>query len=110
MTSALGFNRILPSDLVTLGLGQRFTPRTSFRLTGSYMRSSDFYYSGLLRGYWAQAQLEYALRSDLFASINYGYQYQKNSIWELADIPHFDRSIVSVSLQYVWPSIRLLSE
>jgi hypothetical protein len=110
MISALGYSRVLPSDVVTLGLGQSFTPRTNFRLSGSYTRSSDFDYSGLLKGYGAVAQLEYALAANLFASANYTYQYQENSIKVLADIPHFDRSIVFVGLQFTCPSIRLRSE
>jgi hypothetical protein len=110
MTSALGYDRILPSDLVTIGYGQRFTPRTSLRLSGSYLRGSDFYSPGYLRGWWGRAQFEYALRADLFASINYAYQYQKNTIEDLADVPHFDRSVVFVGLQFAWPSIRLTSE
>jgi hypothetical protein len=110
MTSALGFSRILHSDVVTLGLGQRFTPRTSFRLSASYLRSADFDYAGLLEGYSGSAQLEHALHSDLFASINYAYQHQKNTIIALSGIPYFDRSIVFASLQFVWPSMRLLGE
>jgi len=110
MTSALGYNRVLPSDVVSIGWGQRLTNRTNFRLSGSYQRSSDFDYSGLLRGYHARAQFEYALLSSLFASINYTYQYQKNTIDVLQNVPHFDRSIVFASLQYTWPSIRLNRE
>jgi hypothetical protein len=110
MISALGYRRVLPSDVVSVGLGQRLTDRTNFRLSGSYMRSSDFDAAGLLRGYSGQAQFEYALLSSLFASINYNYQYQKNSITLLQDIPRFDRSMVFVRLQYAWPSIRLKSE
>jgi hypothetical protein len=110
MVSALGYSRVLPSDVVTLGFGQRITPRTNFRLSGSYTRSTDFDYSGLFKGYGAGAQYEYALAANLFASVNYTYQYQKNSIKVLADIPHFDRSIVFVSLQFTCPSIRFRSE
>jgi hypothetical protein len=110
MTSALGYSRVLRSDEVTLGYGQRFTPRTNFQLSGSYMHSTDYDYSGFLRGYWGRAQLEYALLSGLFASINCTYQHQKNSIGTLSDIPYFDRSIIFISLRYVWPSMRLLSE
>jgi hypothetical protein len=110
MVTALGYSRILPSDMVTLGIGQRLTDRTSLRLSGAYLRSSDFDYSGLLTGYYARAQFEYALRSDFFASINYAFQYQKNTITTLPGIPHFDRSVVFLSLQYAWPSIRLRSE
>jgi hypothetical protein len=110
MISALGYTRVLPSDVVSIGVGQRLSEKTNFRLSASYMRSSDFSYSGLLRGYSGQAQFEYALRSDLFASINYTYQYQNNSIQVLQDLPHFDRSMVFGRLQYAWPSIRLKSE
>jgi|WetSurMetagenome_2_1015567.scaffolds.fasta_scaffold153227_1 hypothetical protein len=110
MTSALGYSRILPSDVVTLGFGQRFNPRTNLRLSSSYTRSSDFDYKGLLKGYGAQAQFEYALASSLFASCNYSYQYQKSTINVLASIPHFDRSVVFLRLQFAWPSIRLKSE
>jgi len=110
MTSALGFQRILPSHVFTLGYGHRYTPRTMFRVAGTYLRSSDYEQPGTLQGAGVQAQLEYALRPDLFASVSYGYQYQKNTIPDLANLPHFDRSAVLVSLQYVWPSIRLRSE
>jgi len=110
MTSALGYSRVLRSDNVTVGIGQRFTPRTNLRLSGSYLRGSDFEFSGLLTGYNAQIQLEYALLSNLFVSGNYSYQYQKNTIVTFADLPHFDRSVAFVRLQFVWPSIRLRTE
>jgi hypothetical protein len=110
MISALGYSRVLPSDVVTLGVGQRLTSRTNFRLSSSYTRSSDFDYSGLLKAYGAGAQLEHALAANLFASANYTYQYQKNSIKALADVQHFDRFVAFVSLQFTWPSIRLRSE
>jgi hypothetical protein len=110
MTSTLGYSRVLPSDNVTVGIGRRFTSRTNLRLSGSYLRGSDFDYAGLLTGYSAQAQFEYALTSNLFISGNYNYQYQKNTIPVFVDLPHFDRSVVFVRLQFVWPSIRLRSE
>jgi hypothetical protein len=110
MVSALGYSRILPSNVVTLGMGQRLTVRSSFKLDGSYTRSSDFNYDGLFNGSNVRAQYEYALSSYLFASVNYTYQYQKNSIMVLANIPHFDRSVVFIHLSFALPSIRLTSE
>ena len=110
MMTALGFDRVLPSDMVTLGLGQRISERTSFRLSGSYMHGADYDYAGLLQGYFGKAQFEYALHSNLFVSANYTYQRQSNTISRLSDVPYFNRSIVFVSLQFAWPSIRLMSE
>ena len=107
MSSIFGYHLILPSDIVTIGLGQRITDRTSFQLNGSYRRSHDFNDSGLLRSYSGGAQFEYALTSTLFTSVNYTYQYQNNSIRMLADLPHFDRSMVFVGLQYAWPPLQL---
>ena len=107
MLSIFGYHRILPSDTVTIGLGQRITDRTSFQLNGSYRRSQDFNDSGLLRSYSGGAQFEYALTSTLFASVNYTYQYQNNSIQIFADLPHFNRSMVFVGLQYAWPPLQL---
>jgi hypothetical protein len=110
MTSVLGFYRVLPSDTISVGLGQRISQKTNVRLVGSYMRSSDFDDSGLLRSYSASASFEYALTSNLFASANYTYQYQNNSIGVLNYIPHFDRSMVFAGIQYVWPSLKFGQE
>jgi opacity protein-like surface antigen len=110
MMTAIGFDRVLPSDMVTLGLGQRISEKTSFRLSGSYMHGADYDYSGTLQGYYARAQFEYALHTNLFVSANYTYQRQSNSIGGVSDIPDYNRSVVFVSLQYAWPSIRPLSE
>ena len=107
MSSVLGYRRILPSDIVSIGLGQRITDKTNFQLNGAYRRSRDFNDSGLLQSYSGGAQFEYALTSTLFASVNYSYQYQNNSIRTLADIPHFDRSMAFVGLQYAWPPLQL---
>jgi len=102
MMSALGQRRILPSDVVSIGLGHRLSDKANLRLSGSYIRSVDFDYAGELNGYSGSVQFEYALTSHLFASAGYSYQYQKNSIWVITDIPQFNRSMVSFGLQYVW--------
>jgi hypothetical protein len=110
MISALGLARILRSDLVTLGFGQRLTNRTNFRLSSSFMHGSDFDYSGLLNGCITRIQYEYAISPHVFASANYAYQYQKTTIAAFADIPHFSRYTVFVGLQFAWPSIHLTKE
>jgi hypothetical protein len=110
MTSATGYSRILMSDIASLGFGQRIASQTSSRLSGSCTRSSDFSNSGHFYGCSLQAQLSYAIASNLFASADYTYQYQQNAITVLTGIPHFDRHLTFVSLQYAWPSIHLRSE
>jgi hypothetical protein len=110
MVSALGFRRVLPSDSVSVGFGQRVAQRANIRLIGAYIRSSDFNESGSLRRYSAGASFEYAFLSNLFASINYTYQYQNNSIPVLNGIPHYDRSMVFAGIQYVWPSLKFGQE
>ena len=107
MSSVVGYRRVLPSDTVSIGFGQRITDKTNLQLNGVYRRSRDLHDSGLLQSYSGGAQFEYALTSTLFASANYSYQYQKNSIRTLADIPHFDRSMIFVGLQYAWPPLQL---
>jgi hypothetical protein len=107
MTSALGYDRVLWSDSITFGFGQRITDRSNIRLSASYMRGSDFVVSGRLQGLYGQAQFEYALLSNLFASVNYTHQYQENTIRVLTDVPHYDRSMVFGSLRFSWPAIRL---
>lgn len=107
MISALGLTRLMRSDVVTLGFGQRFSRRINSRLTGSYMRGRTFSDAGALRGYFLRAQFEYAFLSNLFASANYGYQNQRNTIMALANIPYFDRHVAFLTLQFAWPSTRL---
>jgi hypothetical protein len=110
MITALGYSRILPSDSVTISLGQRLTDRMNLQLSGSYLRSSDFEVSGRLNGSNARAQFEYALLSNLFVSINYVYQNQKNTIAVLSNMPYYNRTTAFLSLQYAWPAMRLRSE
>ncbi|HSW39096.1 MAG TPA: hypothetical protein VLL97_06355, partial [Acidobacteriota bacterium] len=110
MTSALGYDRVLWTDSVTVGLGQRISDRSNLRLSTSYTRSSDFDLRGLLRGLYGQAQFEYALLSNLFASVNYSHQYQENTITVLTDVPHYDRSMIFAGLRFSWPAMRLRSE
>jgi hypothetical protein len=110
MTSANGYSRTLMSDIVSFGFSRRLMYRTNSRLSSSCSRSSDFYNSGHLYGCSAQTQLSYALASNIFAEANYAYQYQKNTNVTLTGIPHYDRHMAFVSLQYTWPSINLRSE
>jgi hypothetical protein len=107
LTTAIGFSDVYQSDIVTIGMGQRLWTRLGIQVSGSYYHSEALTYSGLLKSYRGRAQLQYALRSDLFASINYGYQHQKSTTAALRGIPYFNRSMISVSLQYAWPSRRL---
>jgi hypothetical protein len=107
LTTAIGFSDVYQSDIVTIGMGQRIWERFGIQVSGSYYRSEGLTYSGLLKSYRGRAQLQYSLRSNLFASINYGYQHQKSTAAALRGIPYFNRSMITGSLQYAWPSRRL---
>jgi len=106
MRSVSGSWMLLPSDTVTVGLGQPLGSRTNLRLMGYYQRSSSLRESGLLTAYQGVASMEYAIVSGLFASASYSYRYQENSISSLSGIPHAERSTISFGLQYAWPSGR----
>ncbi|MDR1726336.1 MAG: hypothetical protein LBT74_00140 [Acidobacteriota bacterium] len=109
MSTPLGYWRILPSDSVSIGYGQRITDRANFRLMGAYRRSHDYDADGLLRNYYGSASFEYSLTRNLFASANYAYQYQNNSInipAFVSSIPRYDRSMIFAGLQYAWPALR----
>ena len=106
MMSVSGFRQLLPSDTVSVGLGQPIGSRLHARLVGNYQRSSAFSESGLLISYQGQASMEYVIAPGLFASCNYTYRRQKNSINSMASISHVERSTISAGLQYSWPSGR----
>jgi len=76
---------------------------------GAYRRSHDYDADGLLRNYYGSASFEYSLTRNLFASANYAYQYQNNSInipAFVSSIPRYDRSMIFAGLQYAWPALR----
>jgi hypothetical protein len=106
MMSVSGFNRLLPSDTVTVGLGQPLGNRVNLRVMGYYLRSSDYNDSGHMSAFQAQASMEFIRASGLVASANYTYRYMENFISSLSGIPYYERSTVSGGLQYTWPSRR----
>jgi len=107
MHSVSGFREQLPSDTVLIGLGQPLGNRTSLRLMWHYLRSSDVRKSGTLSAHQCQASIQFIIASGLYASANYSYRYQINSIHTLSGIPNSDRSTISGGLVYSWPSRRL---
>ena len=106
--SVSGFNRLLPSETVLVGLGQPLGERANFRVIWYYQRSSDFSENGHLTAHQGMASMEYIILSGLYASVNYTRRYQENSINSLAGIPSSNRSMFSLGLTYSWPSGRSL--
>jgi len=102
--NGFGFSRLLPSDTVSVGLGQPIGNRTTLRLIWYYQRSSSRRDSGNLSAYQGSASIQYIIVSGLFASGNYSYRSQKNSISSLQGISQSDRSTFSGGLVYSWPS------
>ena len=106
MKSVSGSRLLLPSDTITVGLGQPLGSRINVRLMGYYQRSTPFNDTAGLTAWQGMASMEYFIGAGFIASANYSYRYQKNSITLLSSVPYAARQTVSVGLQYVWPSVR----
>ena len=106
MRSVSGSRLLLPSDTVTIGLGQPLGSRTNIRVMGYYQRSTQFNDTGALTAWQGMTSMEFLIGAGFVATANYSYRYQKNSINLLSSVPYAERQTVSVGLQYVWPSGR----
>jgi hypothetical protein len=105
LSSASGLSRLMHSDAISVELGNRITSRVSSRLTSYYTRSSESLAAGTLKTLAGNASLEFALRNDLFLSLNSSYQNQQQSNFSYGGL-QVNRFSAYVSLQYVWPSRR----
>ena len=104
--SVSGSRLLLPSDTVTVGLGQPLGSRANIRLIGYYQRSTPYNDTGVMTAWQGMASVEYLIGSGFIVSSNYSYRYQKNSISLLSSIPYAERQAVSIGLQYAWPAGR----
>jgi hypothetical protein len=103
--SAIGIASVLQSDQGIVTLGSRMTRWLNLQLSMSFLRGFERIQSGRIRQYHASAGVDFALRSDLVASINGVYVNQTGT--ELGSIPlDFERYVAYVGLQYVFPGSR----
>jgi hypothetical protein len=105
LTAASGLSRLMHSDAVGFNLGYRITSRVGSRLVSNYTRSRESFSNGTLKTIAGNASLEFALRDDLFLSLNSSYQNQQQSDFSYGGL-QVNRFSVYAGLQYVWPSRR----
>jgi hypothetical protein len=102
-SSASGLSQLMQSDSINGNLGYRFTQRVSTRLSTYYTRSRELLAAGTLKTLTGTGSLEFALRNDLFLSLNGSYQDQRELNFSYGNL-NVNRLSVYVGLQYVWPS------
>ncbi len=101
-TSAIGISRLMQSDILSAEVGHRISSRVSAILQSYYYRSSDQYYGGVLKTLSGGGGFEFALRHDLFVTINGYYQNQRTQDFSIEGL-RLSRLTAFLGLQYVWP-------
>jgi hypothetical protein len=105
MQSVSGLNGLFYSDGATATLGRRMTNWATVTLSSGYYRSKGVADSGLIELLSGNGALEFALRPDIVASLNYSYQNQHSRNLDLYNLA-YNRYVASVGLQYIWPATR----
>jgi hypothetical protein len=114
--SANGISQAFQSNLFTLGWGQKITRWMNLRINASHVYSSDAIVSetspagsntiaGSFKNFYVAPSLEFRFLRNVIASVNYKYQNQKNTLTDVTGVSNINRSIASVGLQYLWPSL-----
>ncbi len=103
LSAYFGQPGIFASNYGTISFLQRISRKMSAQASGYYQRGNEYRGAGRLEYYGGIAGLEYGLRPDLVASINYSYRNQRTIGTEFTSWA-FDRSVVYAGLTYLWPS------
>lgn len=106
-TSAIGLSTLLSSDVISALYGRRITRWMRGSLQSYYYRSSELSGTGVLRTFSSGAELEFALRRDLVASLNGFYQNQNTRNFSIHGLGGINRISAYVGLQYFWPPRRV---
>jgi hypothetical protein len=104
-TTSIGLPGMYISDMATADIGQRLTQRMSIQVNFRYCKNVSYLRPGrydIIRG---NAILEFALRPDLIAVVDYSYWDQS---WRGLLVPVLDttRWAAYAGVQYIWRSSR----
>ena len=103
-TSAIGLSDLLISDIYSTSYGYRINPWVNTSLQAYYYRSSELD-GGLLETFSGGGGLEFALRRDLFLTLNTYFQNQQTRNFSVDGLG-LNRLTAYAGLQYVWPAGR----
>lgn len=105
LIASIGLPGLYQSNIVYVNYGQRFAPWMNFRLTGHYSRNDFYLGSGRYELIMGHGGLEFALLSNLVASVNASYWDQRN-LGLRVPIRDFGRWAAYSGLTYIWPGTR----
>jgi hypothetical protein len=105
-STAFGLSGLYESNSAQVDFGQRVARRISFLTGASYWTNSGVNVSGGYDFWRVRAGLEFLLRPDLVANVQYAYQYQTSSLAADSGIVGLNRNLVYFGIQYMWPGAR----